>query len=55
MYFFVSFKICNQLDEEKRAGCFALIVFLMPCDAKCSLALLHGAVCWYAVCECDIT
>ena len=25
------FKFCNQLDEEYRAGCFALFVFIMSC------------------------
>ena len=25
------FKFCNHLDEEDRAGCFTVIVFLMSC------------------------
>ena len=29
---FCPFKFCNHLDEVERAGCFALIVFLMYCD-----------------------
>ena len=29
---------CNHLDEEERAGCFTLIVFLMSCDCLCSVA-----------------
>ena len=29
IYFFCPFKFCNHLDEEKRAGSFALIVFLV--------------------------
>ena len=33
-------------------GCFTLIVFLMSCDCKCSVALPHGAVGWSAVCDC---
>ena len=41
--------------QESRAGCFALIVFLMSCDCKCSVALPHGAVGWSAVCDCGIS
>ena len=32
-----------------------LIVFLMICECQCSVAHPHGAVSWYAVCECDIS
>ena len=39
--------------QESRAGCFALIVFLMSCDCKYSVA--HGAVGWSAVCDCGIS
>ena len=28
----MSFQFYDHLDEEERAGCFTLIVFLMPCD-----------------------
>ena len=31
----------NHLEEEERAGCFALIVLRMSCYCKCSVALLH--------------
>ena len=46
--------ICNHLDEaeRERAGCFALIVFLMSSDCYCSVALPHGAV---GVCDCGIS
>ena len=27
--YFVSILVCNHLDEEERAGCFALFVFLV--------------------------
>ena len=37
-------QICNYLDEEERANCFILIVFLMSCDCGCSVALPHGVV-----------
>ena len=33
-----------HLDGEERIVCFTLIVFLMSCDGKCSVALRHGAV-----------
>ena len=45
------FKFCKHLDEEERAGCFALIV-LNSCYCKCSVALPHCAVGWSAVCDC---
>ena len=40
----------NYLDEEDRAVCFSLIVFLMSC--LCSSALPQSAVGCYAVCDC---
>ena len=55
MYYFVSFLVCNHLDEEERACYFALIVFLMYCDGKCAVALPCGAVCYSAVCDCGIS
>ena len=48
----LSFLVCNHLDEEERAGCFAFIVFRMSCYCKCPVALPHGAVGWSAVCDC---
>ena len=42
---------CNHLDEEERASCFTVIVLLMSCDCKCSVALLCDAVGWSTVCE----
>ena len=33
----------------------ALIVFLMSCDCMGSVALLHGALDWSAVCDCGIS
>ena len=41
--------ICNHLDEEEKAGCFAIIVLKMYCYYKCYVALPHGAVGWSAV------
>ena len=33
------FYLCNHLDQEERAGCFAFIVLWMSCYRKCSVAL----------------
>ena len=33
-----------HLDEDERAGCFTLNVFLMSCDWLCSMAHLQGTV-----------
>ena len=46
----------NDLDEEERAGFFALIVFHMSCYCEfCSMALSQGALGWPAVCICGIS
>ena len=55
MHYFVSILVFNHLEEEKKAGCFAVIVLKMYCDYKCSVALPPGAVGWYAVCDCGIS
>ena len=39
-----SFFFCQHLDEEENDSCFALIVFLVSCDCKCSVPLPHDAV-----------
>ena len=39
-----SFYFCKHLDEEENDSCFALIVFLVSCDCKCSVPLPHDAV-----------
>ena len=49
------FELCNHLVEEERAGCFTLIVLLMPFDCYCSVSLPHGALGWSAVCDCGIS
>ena len=46
------FKACNYLNEEERAGCFALI-FLMSFYFSFYVALPHCAIGWSAVCYCD--
>ena len=43
------------IEEEKIAGCCAMIVLQMYCNYKCSVALPHGAVGWAAVYDCGIS
>ena len=45
--------VCNHLDGEERAGCFALIVFLVSHD--CYVALSCGATGLSAVRDCGIS
>ena len=54
MHYFLSFLVCNHLEEEERADCFAFIVSRLSCYCKCHVALPHGAVGWSAVCDCSI-
>ena len=42
----------NQLEEDEKAACFAIIVLQMYCYYKCSVALPYGAMGWFAVCNC---
>ena len=48
------FKACNYLNEEERAGCFALI-FLMSFYLSFYVALPHCAIGWSTVCYCGIS
>ena len=41
----------NHLEEEEKAGCFAIFVLLRYYYYKCSMALPRGAVDWSAVCD----
>ena len=45
--------LCNDLDGEVRAGCFALFVFLMSHD--CCVALPHDAMGLSEICDCGIS
>ena len=60
LYYIVSdcivsnFQFCNHLKEEKKADCFVIIVLQMYCYYKCSVALPHGVMGWFAVCDCGI-
>ena len=47
----MSFQPCNHIDGKERAGCFTLVVFLVSCDCKCSVAPSRGAMGWSAVCD----
>ena len=51
----MSFLVLSNLADEERACCVTLIVFLMFCDCKCSVTLLHGAMDWSAVCDSGIS
>ena len=53
--YFVSFLFCSHLDREERDDCFTVFVFMMFCGSQSSVALLHGAIGWSAVCDCDIS
>ena len=53
MHYFMSFLVCNHLDEK--AACFAFVVLRMSCYCIFSVALPHGAVGWSAVSDCGIS
>ena len=55
MHNFVSILFCNHLHAEKRASCFAFIVFRVSCYCKCFVAVPHDAVGWSAVCDCGMS
>ena len=41
--------------NRKRELVVAFIVLRTSCYCKCSVTLPHGAVGWYAVCDCGIS
>ena len=51
--YFMSVLVCNHLDGEKGAGCFALFVLLVCRD--CCVALPCGDMGFSAVCDCSIS
>ena len=55
MHYFVSVLVCNYLEKEEKAGCFAIIVLQMYCYYKCSAALPRSAMSWSAVCDWSIS
>ena len=44
---------CDHFEEK--SGFFAFIVLPMYCCCKYSVDLLHEAVGWHALCDCDIS
>ena len=42
-------------EEERNAGCFAVVVLEMHCYYRCSVAPPHSAVGLSEVCDCDIS
>ena len=55
MHYFVSILFYNHLEEEEKAGCFAIIVLQMYCYYQCYVALPHSAMGWSAVCDYGIS
>ena len=49
------FYFLSHLEEEEKAGCFAIIVLHMYSYYTCSVAFPHGAVGWSAVSDCGIS
>ena len=49
------FYFCNHLEEEEKAGPFAIIVLQIYCYYKCSEALPQGVFGWSAVCDCGLS
>ena len=45
--------VCNHLDGEERAGCFALFFILVSRD--CCVAIPHDTTGSSAVCDCGIS
>ena len=44
LFYYAPFCVLSILLTEENDCCFALIVFLMSCDCKCSVAIPHDAV-----------
>ena len=51
MHYLVSFLVLQLSWRGRKAGCFALVVFLVSCGCWCSVALSQGVVGWSAVCH----
>ena len=50
----LTFLVLYHLDEEEKAGSFAIIAFWVSCYCKCLVTLPHGATGWSAVYDCGI-
>ena len=53
--FFQNVFIMKTFIGIERTGCFALFVFFLLCDYKCSASLSRGTMGWSMVCDCDIS
>ena len=53
LYVLSSFAII--LTRKGELFVFSSIAFLMSCDCKCSVALPHDIIGWFAVCDCGIS
>ena len=51
--YFMSLLVCNHLDGEERAGCFASFVFLVSRD--CCVVLPQGVIGLSAASDCGIS
>ena len=54
MHYFVSYLVCNHLQEEERTDCVSFIFLPLSCYYKGPVALPHGAMGWSGVCDCGI-
>ena len=55
MYYFVSFLVCNHLDEEESAGCFPLLS--LGCLVTITVLCFFLMVTWVIglLCDCGIS
>ena len=53
--FFQDLHCLPRLNQLSDLVALLLLSFRMSCDCKCSVVLLHSAVCWSAVCDCGIS
>ena len=53
--YFVIFSSFAIITLRKRAGCFALIMYLLSCGCYCSVSLPHGVMGLSVVCDCGIS
>ena len=55
LYFVFVLLFYNHFAEIEKAGCFNFIVILLSCDCLCCMALPHGVVGRFAVCDCGMS
>ena len=49
--YFVIVLFCNHFEGDDKAGCFAIPVFMMSSNSKCSLAVPRSVMGWSAACD----